>query len=296
VQNPYTQRQTTEVELYRGHQIEGFNQLKQTVHNAGIGREGLHDPEAYQREIDLTSEEALEEEYDSLTEMKKDEVDCLEEECHTVDGETNWRPEEHESDTESQLDEQEDLNTRQWMEQAELEAKALRQQWQQVRKEENEEESLEEPIDLVMPNVGEEEEVAGLEKPCKHNSYDLDTYEMVETVGWSWMIGDTTEKECIQCQEPKKLSGRNPMYYCRSCYSHGICNDCWSSLILCENRSGRGHRQRQCQKEKGEEKRIDSILKSPSTIETKADESVVKKGMQVKTGSWTTHWTQPFQM
>jgi hypothetical protein len=36
------------------------------------------------------------------------------------------------------------------------------------------------------------------------------------------------------------------MYYCWACHAHGICNGCWSSLILSNGSSGRGQRKKQC--------------------------------------------------
>ena len=88
-----------------------------------------------------------------------------------------------------------------------------------------------------------------IQKECEHTSYNLESYEMVERVGWSWMKEDTLEKECDHCQIRKKLSGRNPMYYCRSCHAHGICKCCWSSLLLSDVSTGRGQRKKQCRKE-----------------------------------------------
>ena len=39
------------------------------------------------------------------------------------------------------------------------------------------------------------------------------------------------------------------MYYCWACHAHGICNGCWSSLLLSDGSSGRGQQKKQCRKE-----------------------------------------------
>jgi hypothetical protein len=77
---------------------------------------------------------------------------------------------------------------------------------------------------------------------CRHESYDLECYEMVETTGFSWMTELTTEKECAGCLERVKVTRRNPMFYCRSCHKNGICNNCWTSLLVRENGGRRKHK------------------------------------------------------
>jgi hypothetical protein len=97
---------------------------------------------------------------------------------------------------------------------------------------------------VVDKDLSEEEERG---RKCKHKSYDLGSYEMIEGLGWSWMVDDTLEKACCLCHDMKKLTSRNPMYYCRSCHGNGICNGCWSELLLKgESGSGRGGGRRQC--------------------------------------------------
>ncbi len=89
------------------------------------------------------------------------------------------------------------------------------------------------------------EENGSEETQCKHTSYDLESYERVERVGWSWMLDDTCEKKCDWCHQMKKLAGWNLMYYCRSCHGDGTYSGCWTSLLLSESHLGRGRCQRQ---------------------------------------------------
>jgi hypothetical protein len=84
-------------------------------------------------------------------------------------------------------------------------------------------------------------------KECVHGSYDLESYEMVESTGYHWMRKETTKKECDKCKHKHKLTRRHPMFYCRVCHDHRICNECWITTLLLENDSGNRRRKRQCQ-------------------------------------------------
>ncbi len=179
----------------------------------------------------------------SLAEETEEGMNWSEEKEQELAGEANWGLEEHEEDTESQQEMQDEVNKSLWKVQADLEEEMMMSQGLQQAGQETEK-GLMDPINLLTGLCVEEEEGELIEKQCEHNSYDLVSYEMVEKAGWSWMMEDTIEKECNQCQQRKKLSGRNPMFYCRRCHGHGICKGCWSSQLLCESRSGRGRLQR----------------------------------------------------
>jgi hypothetical protein len=44
------------------------------------------------------------------------------------------------------------------------------------------------------------------QKRCGRTLYNLVSYKMIErTVGWSWMKGDTGEKECCQCHKKEEV-------------------------------------------------------------------------------------------
>jgi hypothetical protein len=85
-----------------------------------------------------------------------------------------------------------------------------------------------------------------LEQQCGHECYDLESYEMVDRTGYNWMRKDTTQKMCDRCDQKKKLTRKNPMYYCRTCHDHRICNGCWTTRFLWENDSQKGRPNRQC--------------------------------------------------
>jgi hypothetical protein len=57
-----------------------------------------------------------------------------------------------------------------------------------------------------------------------------------------WQM-EKTQTEKTPC--PLQLSGQNPMYYCRACHTHGICNGCCLSLLLSDGSFGRGHQKKQ---------------------------------------------------
>jgi hypothetical protein len=163
-----------------------------------------------------------------------------------IDGvpEEGWGSDEEENQTESEQDKQDELNMCGWMAQADKDKLEV-PKGRQIEREPREINKFKmDSIEVQLPK-GRVNRV--IQKQCQHDSYNLETYKMVERSGWSWMDGNAVEKECGQCQKRKKLSGQNPMYYCRACHAHGICNGCWLSLILSDSSSGRGQRKKQCQ-------------------------------------------------
>jgi hypothetical protein len=167
----------------------------------------------------------------SQVEDTERDIDCGQGEHRDSDDEEEW--------TDGEQDKQDELNMSEWMGQAN-EEKGHQAQHEPC-------ESMSESIELQLHKKKVTVSLCeAIRKQCEHTSYNLESYEMVERAGWSWMEGSTLEKECGQCQQKRKLSSRNPMFYCRACHAHGICNGCWSSLLLNDGSAGRGQRKKHC--------------------------------------------------
>jgi hypothetical protein len=198
-------------------------------------------------EISVVEEEfgdanRLTEERSSLTEESDGRMSCSVKEHEESEEEENF--------LESEQEKEDEMSMGQWKEQADQDAATTLLRWQRVEKEPDD--CLMDPFDLDLAQDGVDGSVHESNQiQCGHTLYNLESYEMVERAGWSWMKGDTVEKECCQCHKVKKLPGWNPMYYCWACHDHRICKaGCWSTLLLSDGGSGRGQRKNQCRRGK----------------------------------------------
>ena len=81
--------------------------------------------------------------------------------------------------------------------------------------------------------VGPEDDLLLQPSKCRHGIYeDMESYEPCVSATYTWMNKDKPEKRCSTCKQENKPTRGKPMYYCKGCWLHRICTNCWKKEEL----------------------------------------------------------------